>query len=96
MIVKTFSCFKLLKAIFIVSPLTLNTSTEAVVTFSSHNFEWFVYIPLSILLLSELCLNIRIILVFVNVMFTLVTLRLAAISSEDNSSPIEPKRCSII
>jgi hypothetical protein len=74
MIVKTFSCFKLLKAIFIVSPLTLNTSTEAVVTFLvAIIFGLFIYIPLSILLLSELCLNIRIILVFVNVMFTLVT-----------------------
>jgi hypothetical protein len=92
------SCFKLLKAIFIVSPLTLNTSTEAVVTFFVAIIlsGLFIYIPLSILLLSELCLNIRIILVFVNVMFTLVTLRLAAISSEDNSSLHEPKRCSII
>jgi hypothetical protein len=42
MIVKTFSCFKLLKAIFIV--FDLKYSTEAVVTFSSHNFEWFVYL----------------------------------------------------
>jgi hypothetical protein len=94
MIVKTFSCFKLLKAIFIVSPLTLNTSTEVVVTFSSHKF-WVVclfYIQVKYFITKELCLNIRIILVFVNVMFTLVTLRLAAISSEDNSSPIEPKR----
>jgi hypothetical protein len=60
MIVKTFSCFKLLKAIFIVSPLTLNTSTEAVVTFSSHNFEWFVYLySVKYFITSELCLNIR-------------------------------------